>query len=170
MSDEAMAAKFDLFNLHPDLIAMVTSYLPDKDKLKLIDIFPHLCHQIKSLEMVAKNDEDLDTVIALIKRLKNIKFLHLSDWNGFHGGDRIRAAILASKRRHIHNYHTYFWSIDQKVEYLKRIIDWDPNFDTNQLEPFNVEDVEHLRQIGFHTKVTYWASSNNFNDWVTSCD
>lgn len=170
MSDQAIGAKVDFFDLHPDLISMVTSYLPDKDKLKLIDMFPHVCHQIKTLEMLVLNDQDLDTAIALIKRLTNIKFLYLSEWHGFHGSDRIRAAILASKRRHIHNYHTYFWSIEEKIEYLKQIIDWDPNFNTNQLEPFNVEDVEHLRQIGLHTKVTYWASSNNFNDWVTSCD
>ena len=127
--------------------------------------------------MVLKTKKDFDAAIAQRGRIKNIKFLYLS-YFFTNAGDRIKATILSCKRRYIHNYHSYFQGIKDKVQYLKRMIDFDPNFDTSQIETFASDWIayKNSRPIGWHTKVCFTASSINrtyrhdFTNWVASYD
>lgn len=65
----------DFLDLSPELLAMVTSYLPDDDKLKLVEVFPWTRDQITHVKITLGRKFSVSKFLATIKPLKNVKVL-----------------------------------------------------------------------------------------------
>ena len=65
----------NFLGLSPELLAMVTSYLPDDDKLKVVEVFPWTRDQVTHVTITLGRKVNVPKCLATIKPLKNVKVL-----------------------------------------------------------------------------------------------
>ena len=77
-----MSSNLNICDLGSDLILIITDYLPYRDKIKLVDLFPCVRNQITVFDMSSMGDYSIDQKMSLFGKLTNVhKVTGDPDWH-----------------------------------------------------------------------------------------
>lgn len=134
---------------------MVTSVLPDRDKIRLINLFPCIYNQINLFRISIRKPIDVDYTINLLKKLKNVKRTAFAgSGRNVDGYENIIKLILSGFNPDIlqfnvlgdnFNPNTIKLNVNVPLEYIKIMCKLNPNYDGRNIEnKFNLDELKDI--------------------------